>query len=108
MAENQRGDKELAAVGEEKGAWGKGGCERESERLHHWALGKSDRCAGKARNTTRTEEGTPEPRCMQMRGIPQVYAKTEFNSSDCPGGTHPLPASRNKAATQGKGHHENT
>lgn len=44
---------------------------------------------------------------MQMRDIPQVYAKTKFNSSDCPGRTHPLPASRNKAATQGKGHHEN-
>lgn len=44
---------------------------------------------------------------MQMRDSPQVHAKTKFSSAGGPGATHPLPASRNEAATQGKGHHEN-
>lgn len=40
-----------------------------------------------------------------MRDSPQFCSKSR--SSDCPRGACPLPASTNKAAAQGKGHHEN-
>lgn len=86
MAENQRRNKELAALGEGKGTEGTRRFEQESKDYYnseHWAGAAGEAGVEGIGENTRAEEGTPEPLCMQMRDIPQVYTKTKFGSTDC-------------------------
>ena len=74
VAENQRRNKELAALGKEKGTDRTRRFEQESKDYssEHWGGGQVWKAG-----YTRTGES------RQMRDIPQVYTKTKFSSTAC-------------------------
>lgn len=82
VAENQRRSKELAALGEEKSTERTTRFEQERKGYNseHWRGGQ---VWEEMAENMRTEGGIPEPLCMQMRDIPQVYTKTKFGSTAC-------------------------
>lgn len=77
VAENQRRNKELAALGEEKGTEGTRRFEQESKGYSSEPWGRGGGRCGRKAGYTRTGES------MQMRDVPQVYTKTKFNSTAC-------------------------